>query len=434
MPSTAEQQLLEADVSGELRRLEVNLTAPQKQILLSFLTANPTCTVQAALRFCYARKFDLKRIQTLFNNYVSAVEKNGLNWVTINDVVEELRTLKLYCPGSRDKEGAGLFVICARNHKSKQFPMDSTLKLAFYLAELVTSHPKTQRNGLTLICDLDGVEWSQFDSAFIQKMISFFQNNVPCSIKHILLYKPPWWVNMLVKMVTPFLKEKMRQRIKICRSDSDLKEVIDPSQLPEHLGGKLQYNHDYFIRNELSKVKKIFAYKTLPTKKEREGVDTALVEPPREASYLVENKTVRDVLESERDRKMRAFEEMFREENLRSRSYDITGVLNVLRDCEARKNINVCRVMYWLEHPYPDERLARKSTKREIEPRESVADTSAEQAVQEELPMPATDGDDASRKYSRRVSQGLQTAQSVDFDAEAIKLDKQRRASKPVNL
>ena len=148
-PSTTEQQqlLLEADVNGELDRMQVSLTDAQKQILLSFLTVNPTCTVQAALRFCYARKFDLNRIQVLFNNYVNAVEKSGLNLVTINDVLEELRTAKLYCPGGRDKEGAGLFVICARNHKARQFPMESTLKLAFYLAELVTSHPRTQRNG-----------------------------------------------------------------------------------------------------------------------------------------------------------------------------------------------------------------------------------------------------------------------------------------------
>ena len=426
---TATERHQRTEISDELCRLEVELTEPQEEVVFSFLTSNPSCTVPTALRFCYARKFDLARIQTLFNNYMSAVEKSGLSGITVNDVLEELRTAKLYCPGGRDKEGAGLFVICARNHRSKQFPMESTLRLAFYLAELVTSHPKTQRNGLTLICDLDGVEWSQFDSAFIQRITSFFQNNVPCSIKHILLYKPPWWVNMLVKMVTPFLKEKMRQRIKICKEEKDLEEVVSKDQLPEQLGGKMQYDHDYFIRNELSKINRVFASKAMQTRREREEADMALVEPPKNAKYLVESKVVRDALLNERNKELEALNERLRAEALKSPIQDVSVILEMLRRRETRKLIDVWVVMHNLEHPQPGNAPILVSEKTPIQPVANI-----QEKKDGEGPATETIESEPARKYSRRVSRGLQPTQSIDFEAEALKLDKQRRASRSMNM
>ena len=355
MPSTSEQQQQQTEVLTELHRLEVELNDAQIQTLFAFLASNPACTVSTALRFCYARKFNLTRIQTLFNNYKGAVEKDGLSGTTVTDVLEELRTAKLYCPGGRDKDGAGLFVICAKNHIIKQFPMESTQKLAFYLAELVTSHPKTQRNGLTLICDLGGVEWSQFDSTFIQKIISFFQNNVPCSIKHILLYKPPWWINMLVKMVTPFLKEKMRQRIKICKDEKDLEEVVSRDQLPEQLGGKLQYDHDYFIRNELSKINRVFASKAMQTKREREETDKVLVAPPKDATYLVESKVVRDVLMNERNKELEVLDTKLKEEEVVQLPIpNIPRVLEMVRRLETRMLLDSSEIIYCLKNPTVD--------------------------------------------------------------------------------
>ena len=437
MPDTSEKR---AEVLNELHRLEVELNDAQVQTLFAFLASNPTCTVPTALRFCYARKFDLARTQTLFNNYKGAVEKNGLSGTTVNDVLQELRTAKLYCPGGRDRDGAGLFVICARNHVSKTFSLESTQKLAFYLAELVTSHPKTQRNGLTLICDLDGVEWSQFDSAFMQKITNFFQNNVPCSIKHILFYKPPWWVNMLITMMTPFLKQKMRQRIKTCKTVKELEEIVDKDQLPEQLGGKMQYDHDFFIRSELSKVSRVFVSKGTQTRKEREEAGRMLVAPPKDTTYLVESKTVRDILMNERDMRLKVVEAQLKGvgkvEEVLPPIPNIPRILSMMRNPETRHLLSSSEIMYCFNNPVADleqmAKLNKQRSKSTASPSVSV-EKIPEERGRDELPMTVIEGE-STRKYSRRVSQGMQVTPSVDFKAEALKLDRQRRSCKPVML
>ena len=60
---------------------------------------------------------------------------------------------------------------------------------------------------------------------------------------------------MLVKMVLPFLKEKMRNRIIITDDSQDLLKLIEADQLPSEFPmGKAQYNHQLYIQTELTKV------------------------------------------------------------------------------------------------------------------------------------------------------------------------------------
>ena len=57
----------------------------------------------------------------------------------MEDIEEELRTEKMYVPGTRDKNDAMIFVVNAKNHVPGAFDANDTLKLAFYLGELAIS-------------------------------------------------------------------------------------------------------------------------------------------------------------------------------------------------------------------------------------------------------------------------------------------------------
>lgn len=232
---------------------EITLTPKQEAIVSAFMAQYPDASRSTAVKFCFGRKFELERIFPLYEAYKKRVQERHLENVTIVDVLDELRTEKMYLPGSRDRQGAALFVVRAGSHVPGQFPKESTLRLAFYMGERVTESLKTQKNGVTLLIDLDGTEWASFDANFMAEIIDFFQNHIPAAVKNILIWRAPWWIKSAIRVVSPFLKEKMRQRIHLCDNLHALQEYIDEQQLPSAFGGSLEYDHDSFIRRELSK-------------------------------------------------------------------------------------------------------------------------------------------------------------------------------------
>lgn len=232
---------------------EINLTSEQEVIVTAFQKQYPEASRFTAVKFCFGRKFELNRIFPLYEGYKAIVKERGLQNITAADVLHELRTQKMYIPGTRDKKGAALFVVQASKHVIGQFPAESTIKLAYYLGECVTASLKTQRNGLTLIIDLNGTEWANFDGNFMAEIIGFFQNHIPAAVKNILIWRAPWWIRTAIQIVSPFLKEKMRKRIKLCDNLFGLLEFVNESDLPVEFGGSFEYDHDQFIRKELSK-------------------------------------------------------------------------------------------------------------------------------------------------------------------------------------
>ena len=248
-----------------IAREEINLTPEKEAIVTAFLKKYPEASRFTAVKFCFGRKFELNRVFPLYDEYRKIVKERGLQHLTAAQVLHELRTQKMYIPGSRDRKGSALFVVKASRHVIGQFPAESTIKLAYYLGECVTASLKTQRNGLTLIIDLTGTEWSNFDANFMAEIIGFFQNHIPAAVKNILIWRAPWWIRTAIKIVSPFLKEKMRKRIKLCDNLYGLLEYVSESDLPVEFGGSFEYDHDYFIRKELSKTSADDVLSTLTT-------------------------------------------------------------------------------------------------------------------------------------------------------------------------
>lgn len=231
---------------------EIELTSEQETVVKAFLKKYPKADRFTAVKFCYGRKFEIQRVFPLYEAYLQVVQERGLAGLSAADVLSELKTEKMYIPGSRDKKGAALFVVQASRHIPGQFPHESTIKLAYYLGDIITANLKTQRNGITLLIDLKDTEWSSFDVAFMSDLIGFFQNHIPAAVKNILIWRAPWWIRSAIKIVSPFLKEKMRRRIKLCDNLYALKGFVDEDQLPEDFGGTFTYDHQSFIRRQIS--------------------------------------------------------------------------------------------------------------------------------------------------------------------------------------
>lgn len=229
-----------------------SLTKVQKTIVQEFAAKHQVST-EVALRFLLGRKWDRDRADTLLSNYAKLKTDNGFENVTINDVMEEFKTGKLSLLGSKAKDGSTLLFMNGLKHTPGQFTEDSTLKLSFFMAETVTSTVDAQRDGITVICYLEDLNWEQSDYAFYKKVVQLFQDNFPCRVKNIFVFSPPWWISMLIAFVKPVMKPKMRDRIHIVTDREALQEWIEKEALPVELDGECKYDQESFIRRQMAK-------------------------------------------------------------------------------------------------------------------------------------------------------------------------------------
>ena len=75
------------------------LSDEQRTKLRSFMAEHPEASKDVALRFLIGRKWELERVRKLYANYTKTVNERNLWEVTMKDVVEEMRTQKMYLPG-----------------------------------------------------------------------------------------------------------------------------------------------------------------------------------------------------------------------------------------------------------------------------------------------------------------------------------------------
>lgn len=208
---------------------------------------------EVALKFLLGRKFDVERAHTLLNNYQRTIQVNHFETVIVSDVVDALKTAEMYIPGTRDRNGAALFIIDAGKHIPGAFSPDDIIRLAFFMGEKIISSPRTQSTGITIIVDMTEFGWKNFDLALQKSVLNLFTENIPARVKNILLYRAPWWISTLVRMVSPFLKQKMRDRLQVVE-EGTLQRWVEGAELPVELGGNFKYNHDAFIQAEIEKM------------------------------------------------------------------------------------------------------------------------------------------------------------------------------------
>lgn len=276
-----------------------------------FMEAHPEVDRSVALKFNLGRKFIPERVEECYQSYQKTVLEHHFENVTAADVLNEMRTQKMYIPGTRDRNGAALFIINAAKHVPGQYDNEQTLKLAFYMGELLTSSPKTAQVGVTIISNMDGLEWANFDNQFQRNIINFFQANIPARVKNIILYRSPWWVSMLVKMVSPFLKQKMRERIHIC-DEGDLLQFVEPDQLPSNLGGTFDYDHEAFLKREVAKVPSAVITGTAARPTTEEVVAAEAQRQPPPGTVMLVSDEMAQRLNEERERVLHELDEKIR--------------------------------------------------------------------------------------------------------------------------
>ncbi|XP_046746642.1 retinaldehyde-binding protein 1 [Diprion similis] len=144
----------------------------------------------------------------------------------------------------RDHKGRRVLLVNAgKSWDPSKVSADQMFRIFYLIHEAAMREPETQVRGVVVIMDFDGLTMKQvlaLSPSFSMRLLTFIQDAMPLRLKEVHIVKQPFIFNMVWKIFTPFIREKLNSRLFFHGSKmSSLHKHLDPSHLPENYGGKL---------------------------------------------------------------------------------------------------------------------------------------------------------------------------------------------------
>lgn len=204
----------------------------------------------SAVKFLMARKFDVSRALTLYEQHEATRIREGL--IRFEPIAEPLRTEletgKFTVLPTRDGGGAAIAVFTARLHYPQLSNHQTTLQGVVYQLDVALESTETQRCGLVFIYDMSNSKYANFDYDLSQKILTLLKGAYPARLKKVLIVTAPLWFKAPFKILRLFVREKLRDRVYTV-SSPQLPLHLPADSLPTELGGNLRVDHGAWLRN-----------------------------------------------------------------------------------------------------------------------------------------------------------------------------------------
>ncbi|XP_020715139.1 tyrosine-protein phosphatase non-receptor type 9 isoform X2 [Ceratitis capitata] len=197
-----------------------------------------------AVKFLYARKFDVHRAVSLYEQHEQIRIREGLYNINpdIEPLYSELQTGKFTILPARDTTGAAIALFTASRHSPLSVTHTITLQGIVYQLDCALQDTETQKAGLIFIYDMSGSKYSNFDYDLSQKILTLLKGGYPARLKKVLIVTAPLWFKAPFKILRLFVREKLRERV-FTVSVPTLGLHVPLKALPVHLGGALEIDH-----------------------------------------------------------------------------------------------------------------------------------------------------------------------------------------------
>ncbi|XP_045132303.1 tyrosine-protein phosphatase non-receptor type 9-like isoform X5 [Portunus trituberculatus] len=202
-----------------------------------------------AVKFLMARKFDVPRAVSLYEQHESTRHREGLVNLnpTCDPLLTELSTGKFTILPVRDESGAAIAVFTARLHDPRATTQQTTLQGVVYQLDAALESTETQRCGLVFIYDMTESAYQNFDYQLSQKILTLLKGGYPARLKKVLIVTAPLWFRAPFKVLRLFVREKLRDRVYTV-SLPELSNHIPVKCMPVELGGNLTTDHKAWLK------------------------------------------------------------------------------------------------------------------------------------------------------------------------------------------
>uniref|UniRef100_T1JSN6 CRAL-TRIO domain-containing protein n=2 Tax=Tetranychus urticae TaxID=32264 RepID=T1JSN6_TETUR len=93
-----------------------------------------------------------------------------------------------------------------------------------------------------LVFDAQGFGWHNIDFDFLHLIIKILKYYMPWSVKYVIIYEIPWFLESIWKGVQHFIPEDGKRLIRVYNKKT-IGETIDPMNMPQVIGGLSKENH-----------------------------------------------------------------------------------------------------------------------------------------------------------------------------------------------
>ncbi|KAH8387431.1 hypothetical protein KR093_007039 [Drosophila rubida] len=203
-----------------------------------------------AVKFLYARKFDIQRAVSLYEQHEQIRQREYLYNIDadVEPLRSELQTGKFTILPARTSSGAAIALFTANRHSPLSASHTTTLQGIVYQLDCALQDTDTQRAGLVFIYDMSGSKYSNFDYDLSQKILTLLKGGYPARLKKVLIVTAPLWFKAPFKILRLFVREKLRERV-FTVSVPQLSLHVPRKALPVHLGGTLEFDHATWLLN-----------------------------------------------------------------------------------------------------------------------------------------------------------------------------------------
>lgn len=201
-----------------------------------------------AVKFLMARKFDVSRAVSLYEQHEATRQREGLTHLNpdIDPLRSELGTGKFTILPCRDNSGAAVAIFTARLHDPHITSQQTTLQGVVYQLDAALESTETQRCGLVFIYDMTESVYQNFDYQLSQKILTLLKGGYPARLKKVLIVTAPLWFKAPFKVLRLFVREKLRDRVYTVTL-AELRNHIPADCLPVELGGNLTIDHSSWL-------------------------------------------------------------------------------------------------------------------------------------------------------------------------------------------
>ena len=198
------------------------------------------------LRFLRARKFYVDRATLLYCNYYKFRHKYAhlLGDMHPRAVDHVLRSGVMGVTDLRRRDGSVAIQLCLARWDSDTVPFTDNFKTMILLLEKLIEDEENQVHGFTIINNALDISFSTIfklsQTEQVRKGVfpELLQDSFPGRFKGMHLVNQPWYISLVLGIIRPFMKQKMRDRLFLHGTDyTSMYEHFDPELLPPSLGG-----------------------------------------------------------------------------------------------------------------------------------------------------------------------------------------------------
>ncbi|RCK66642.1 Phosphatidylinositol transfer protein CSR1 [Candida viswanathii] len=205
------------------------------------------------LRFIRARKWDSeKAIEMMFKSLqwrstefpadIWAMEGDAPSYLngTNKGFVHNFTTEKSWIKG-RDKNNNPIFMFQAKKHFTADAPLEQNQRYAIVTIEWVRLFLREVSESVdtcTIVFDLTGFSLKNADYSTIKFLADVFEAHYPETLGFILIHNAPWIFSTVWNIIKGWLDPVVASKIHFTKDAKELSKFIDPTLIPDYLGGE----------------------------------------------------------------------------------------------------------------------------------------------------------------------------------------------------